>query len=86
MLFDVDSQSSGEILERLRRTLGKSQAALEAEALASEKRDNPANFGVGAARHCLCSVPGQLPCPSLVSLPKHWRGAYAFGQKTDEDD
>ena len=44
---------------------------------------NPANFGSTCSRHCICEIPGQLPCPSLVPLPKSWRGKYKF-QKSDE--
>jgi len=85
VLFDVDSQNSDTILDRLIRTLGKSEETLEEEARLSEKKDNPANFGRGCGRWCICSVPGQVPCPGLVTLPKPWRGKYAFGLVEDED-
>ncbi len=85
VIFDVDSQSNQEILNRLIKTLGKSKETLEAEELASEKKDNPANFGKDCDRFCICSVPGQVPCPSLVPLPKLWRGKYALGY-VDEDE
>ena len=45
--------------------------------------DNPANFGNKCSRHCICEIPGQIPCPAIVPLPKSWRGKYKF-QKTDE--
>ena len=45
--------------------------------------DNPANFGRGCRMHCICEAPGQVPCPSLVPLPKNYRGKYRF-QKPDE--
>merc|ERR1712106_269344 len=63
--FDVDSQSNKEILDRLTRTLGKTKETLAEEALALAEKNNPANFGCrdGYARHCICSEPGQLPCP-----------------------
>ncbi len=86
VVFDVDSQSNKEILARLVKTLGKTKETLEAEALASEKKDNPANFGKDCDRHCICSVPGQVPCPGLVKLPKHWRGKYYFGLAVDEEE
>lgn len=81
--FDVDSQTNKEITNRLVKTLGKSEEVLAAEALASEKKDNPANFGVHSDRQCICQIPGQVPCPGLVPVPKHWRGKYVYG---DEDD
>ena len=40
-------------MRRLVKTLGKSKTTLEAEALAAEKKDNPANFGRKCARYCL---------------------------------
>ena len=86
MIFDVDNQSNSEIVMRLIRTLGKTKETLAQEALASEKRDNPANFGKGCERMCICQVPGQVPCPTLVQLPKHWRGKYAFGQAEEDEE
>ncbi|XP_040573538.1 small ribosomal subunit protein mS25 [Lepeophtheirus salmonis] len=83
--FDVDGQSNSEILQRLVRILGKSESQLEDERIASQKADNPANFGNSFQRFCICGEPGQLPCPSLVPLPKHWRGKY-FHQKFDEEE
>ena len=42
-------------MERLIKTLGKSKEALAEEALASEKKDNPANFGKGRDTNNGCS-------------------------------
>ena len=81
----MDSQSNTEIVARLVKTLGKSKETLAAEALASEKKDNPANFGAGCDRNCICQMPGQVPCTSLLPVPKHWRGKYAF-KLIDEDE
>lgn len=50
---------------------------------AEETPDNAANFGPKCRHHCICEVPGQLPCPAVVPLPKSWRGKYKF-QKPDE--
>ena len=41
-----------------------------------QKRSNPALFGVSHPRKCMCEVPGQVPCPGLVPLPKELRGKY----------
>ena len=61
VLFDVDSQTNGEIVERLVRTVGKTKEMLEEEALASEKRDNPANFGKGGDSIALKKGPEKGP-------------------------
>lgn len=60
-----------------------SRALLQLEMQTADKLDNPANFGERCAKHCMCEVPGQVPCPSIVLLPKSWRGKYKF-QKSDE--
>lgn len=86
VLFDVDGQTKDEIVQRLQKTLGKSEDTLQAEALASQKTDNPANFGVGCDRYCICSQPGQVPCPGLLPLPKPWRGKYYWGHASLEDE
>ena len=76
VLFDVDGQTKEEIIERIYKTLGKSKKKLQAEELAAQKKDNPANFGRHNDRYCLCSEPGQVPCPSFIPLPKVWRGKF----------
>ena len=86
VLFDVDGQSNDEIVRRLVKTLGKSKTTLDAEALASEKKDNPANFGRKCDRYCICYQPGQVPCPALVPVPKFWRGKYYYHGYQDEED
>jgi len=76
--FDIDSQSNKIILDRLTRTLGKTKETLAEEAEKIAEKNNPANFGLkhGYSRHCICSMPGQLPCPSVVPLPRHMRGKW----------
>lgn len=49
---------------------------LEAEEKQKEKKDNPANFGFGCDRHCICEIPGQVPCPGTIPVPKQWRGKH----------
>ena len=39
-----------------------------------EETLNPANFGPEFARHCICEVPGQVPCPGFRPLPKSMKG------------
>ena len=87
--FDVDSQTNKEIIDRLIKTLGKTKDTLDAEALAAAEKNNPANFGLRQEynRHCICSEPGQLPCPSVVPLPRHWRGKwYNNGHRWEPQD
>ncbi|XP_068083305.1 small ribosomal subunit protein mS25 [Anabrus simplex] len=76
MLIDIDSKSKEEVHDHLLRVVCKSEEELGAEMQAKEKKDNPANFGFGCDRHCICEIPGQLPCPAVVPLPKHMRGKY----------
>jgi small subunit ribosomal protein S25 len=78
-------QSNVEIVDRLVKTLGKRKEVLEDEALAAEKKDNPANFGPGCERFCPCELPGQLPCPAIIPVPKKWRGKYHYHKYQDED-
>ncbi|CAD6208419.1 GSCOCG00003431001-RA-CDS [Cotesia congregata] len=78
MLIDIESRTKEEIMEHLIKVVGKTQDVLEKEAAAAEKKINPANFGNGCPRHCICEVPGQLPCPSVVPLPFHMRGKYKY--------
>lgn len=47
---------------------------LKQELLALEKKENPANFGYLCSKHCMCQIIGQVPCPSVVPVPKSWRG------------
>lgn len=54
---------------------------MDAEARLAESKDNPANFGYGCSRHCICEIPGQVPCPGTVPLPDHMRGKHIFAPK-----
>lgn len=76
MLIDVDSKGKDDIMEHLIKVIGKSQNTLVKEATLREKKDNPANFGYGCERSCMCIIPGQLPCPQVVPLPNHMRGKF----------
>jgi len=42
-----------------KKTLGKSKQVLEEESIAAVKKDNPANFGSGCERYCICELPGK---------------------------
>ncbi|KAF4523192.1 hypothetical protein B566_EDAN002450 [Ephemera danica] len=80
ILIDVDSRSKEEILSHLVQVIGKSSDVLAKEAQAQEKKDNPANFGLGYERHCICELPGQVPCPGIVPLPNHMRGKFIYAR------
>ncbi|KAJ8673380.1 hypothetical protein QAD02_004642 [Eretmocerus hayati] len=80
LLIDVDMRSKDEILEHLLKVVGKSKEALRKEAIAQGTKDNPANFGYGCEKSCICTIPGQLPCPGMVPLPNHMRGKYMYNK------
>ncbi|XP_055342735.1 probable 28S ribosomal protein S25, mitochondrial [Paramacrobiotus metropolitanus] len=73
VLLDVFDNTRHEIHERVRKTIGKSEEILAAEAVARQTIANPANFGKGFPRHCICEVPGQIPCSNVVPFPKEMR-------------
>jgi len=43
-----------------------------------------AMFGYGSARHCICEVPGQVPCPGFVPLPREMTGKYKVAKLRGE--
>ncbi|XP_041346967.1 probable 28S ribosomal protein S25, mitochondrial [Gigantopelta aegis] len=86
ILIDVDSRSKEEIHDHLKRVMCKPADVLQAEALLKEKKMNPANFGHGSSRWCICEVPGQVPCPAWVPVEKEMRGKYKFQRKDVEED
>lgn len=79
IIIDIDNKDRNQILDHLVTVVGKTDEQLAAEALLAEKKDNPANFGYACDRHCICEIPGQVPCPGTVPLPKKMRGKYVFG-------
>nr|CAG4650557.1 EOG090X0FQ5 [Sida crystallina] len=83
ILMDVDEKSKDEIVQRVKRFICKNDEVLKLETQLVDKMENPANFGEKCSRHCMCEIPGQVPCPAIVSLPKNWRGKYLF-HKPDE--
>lgn len=76
MLIDIDSKTKEEVQAHLKNVICKPDHVLAAEQKAVQKKDNPANFGFGCSRQCICEVLGQVPCPGVVPLPKHMRGKY----------
>lgn len=53
VLIDIDNKSKEDVLEHLMNTVGKSKEVLEAEAVAAEKKDNPANWRVVKGLVCV---------------------------------
>lgn len=79
VIMDVDSKNKDEILQQMLKVFGKTQQQLEKEALLREKKETPSNFGQHYEKFCICEVPGQVPCPGIVPLPKEMRGKYRMG-------
>ena len=86
VLFDVDGQTKDEIVQRLGKTLGKTEETLRQEALELEKQDNPANFGLNCDKFCICNTPGQVHCPGFMPLPDKWRGKIRNMEGNEEED
>lgn len=80
VLMDVDGKDRHEIESFLKKILGKTEKTLAQERLEKEEVKNPANFGWDYKRHCICEVPGQAPCPSVIPYPNHMRGKYKYGR------
>ncbi|XP_056647969.1 probable 28S ribosomal protein S25, mitochondrial [Diorhabda sublineata] len=80
MLIDTFDRTKEDIYEHLINIVGKPKDVLAAESMVKEKEDNPANFGKGYDKHCICEIPGQVPCPGTCPLPKHWRGKYKYNK------
>ncbi|KAI7685958.1 hypothetical protein SSS_07755 [Sarcoptes scabiei] len=79
VIFDCDSQSKEQILDRIIKTLGKTKEQLKYESSINVQQvseDNQAIFGYNRKRFCMCEVPGQCPCPGVIQLPKNLRGKY----------
>ncbi|KAK3884808.1 hypothetical protein Pcinc_010936 [Petrolisthes cinctipes] len=80
VLVDVDSKSRTDIFDHIKKVFCKSDTKLAEEKREAQILDNPGNFGWGCDRQCICEVPGQVPCPGVIPLPKFMRGKYKYGQ------
>ncbi|CAG5135536.1 unnamed protein product [Candidula unifasciata] len=85
LVMDVDSQKKDTIYEQVRKIFCKSDEVLQKEAVAKEKKSNPASFGYMCVHECMCEIPGQAPCPAYVVPPKEQRGKFKFLHKDVED-
>ncbi|OWA52838.1 putative 28S ribosomal protein S25, mitochondrial [Hypsibius exemplaris] len=73
VVIDVFDHSRQQVSDRVKGTLGKTEQILSAEAQARRTVANPANFGKGFPRHCICEIPGQIPCPRVICFPDHMK-------------
>ena len=65
--LDVDGKAAPRILRELSSIAGKLDAQVRRAEKAAEC--NMANFGdARQGRRCICEVPGQVPCPSVVPI------------------
>uniref|UniRef100_A0A2K6G4W8 Mitochondrial ribosomal protein S25 n=1 Tax=Propithecus coquereli TaxID=379532 RepID=A0A2K6G4W8_PROCO len=78
VLVDVETKSNAEIVQHIRKILGKSEDALRKEERQKQQLAHPANFGPRkyCLRECMCQVEGQVPCPGLVPLPRDMTGKH----------
>ncbi|XP_021493920.1 small ribosomal subunit protein mS25 [Meriones unguiculatus] len=85
VLVDVETKSNKEIMEHIKKILGKKEEILREEELKKHQHSHPANFGPRkyCLRECMCEVEGQVPCPGLVPLPKEMRGKYKASLKAN---
>ncbi|XP_012328143.1 small ribosomal subunit protein mS25 [Aotus nancymaae] len=88
VLVDVETKSNKEIMEHIRKILGKTEETLREEEEEKKQLSHPANFGPRkyCLRECICEVEGQVPCPSLVPLPKEMTGKYKAALKANAQD
>uniref|UniRef100_A0A8C8Z1Y5 Small ribosomal subunit protein mS25 n=1 Tax=Prolemur simus TaxID=1328070 RepID=A0A8C8Z1Y5_PROSS len=88
VLVDVEAKSNKEIVEHVRRILGKSADTLSRERQEQQRLSHPANFGPRryCLRQCMCQVEGQVPCPGLVPLPRDMTGKYRAALKAGARD
>jgi small subunit ribosomal protein S25 len=61
---------------------------LRKEEQEKQQQFHPANFGPRkyCLRECMCEVEGQVPCPSLVPLPKEMTGKYKAALRASAQD
>uniref|UniRef100_A0A9L0R554 Small ribosomal subunit protein mS25 n=1 Tax=Equus caballus TaxID=9796 RepID=A0A9L0R554_HORSE len=78
VLVDVETKSNKEIMEHIKKVLGKNEETLKKEEQEKKQLSHPAHFGPRkyCLRECICEVEGQVPCPGLVPLPKEMTGKY----------
>ncbi|XP_012587609.1 PREDICTED: 28S ribosomal protein S25, mitochondrial, partial [Condylura cristata] len=88
VLVDVETKSNKEIVEHIRKILGKNEETLHREELEKKRLSHPGNFGPRkyCLRECMCEVEGQVPCPGRLPLPKEMTGKYQASLKASAQD
>ncbi|XP_051838910.1 28S ribosomal protein S25, mitochondrial [Antechinus flavipes] len=88
VLVDVEDKSNKEIMQHIKKILGKTEEVLKMEELEKKKLSHPANFGPKkyCLRECICEVEGQVPCPAVIPLPKEMTGKYKAALKASAQD
>nr|XP_036879692.1 28S ribosomal protein S25, mitochondrial isoform X1 [Manis javanica] len=88
VLVDVETKSNKEIMEHIKKILGKNEKTLKEEEEEKKELSHPAHFGPRkyCLRECICEVEGQVPCPRLVPLPKEMTGKYKTALKAGAQD
>lgn len=87
VVVDCYGKTREQISDHIRRILGKTPKMLKREA--SLEATNPAHFGYGCNRWCMCEVEGQVPCPDKEMIPHMKRGKYhrnpdVYQEETEE--
>ncbi|CAK7315652.1 28S ribosomal protein S25, mitochondrial [Vulpes lagopus] len=82
------TKSNKEIVEHIKKILGKNKETLEEEEQEKKQLSHPAHFGPRkyCLRECICEVEGQVPCPGLLPLPKELTGKYKAMLKASTQD
>ncbi|XP_074929319.1 small ribosomal subunit protein mS25 [Chelonoidis abingdonii] len=84
VLVDVEDKSNKDIVEHVKKILGRSEETLQKEEQEKKQLAHPATFGSKKYHHlrkCMCEIEGQIPCPGLVPLPKEMTGKYKAAMK-----
>uniref|UniRef100_A0A2P2I203 Small ribosomal subunit protein mS25 n=2 Tax=Hirondellea gigas TaxID=1518452 RepID=A0A2P2I203_9CRUS len=87
ILIDLDGKTNTEIVAHLHKVIGKKVEDSEpASRILHQLKENPAHFGWGCKRQCMCEIFGQLPCPGIVPMPKRMRGKYRYNPELIQEE
>ncbi|KAB0378602.1 hypothetical protein FD755_010180, partial [Muntiacus reevesi] len=88
VLVDVETKSNKEIMEHVKKILGKNEETLRREQQEREQLSHPAHFGPRkyCLRECICEVEGQVPCPAVVPLPRELTGKFQAALRAGAQD
>ncbi|VDO92812.1 unnamed protein product [Soboliphyme baturini] len=80
VVMDIENYDRQQVHDRIQKVIGKNENMLVREHMMQAKIDNPANFGDTYPRQCICEMAGQVPCPSILPLPKYLRGKWRWNK------